>query len=128
MATPAARHLALTCKDMARIERFYTKHFGFTRARVIDLGNGAQIIFIKSGNLYLELFAANGEAPAPPPQNDGYPWAGWRHLAFKVDNVDAKLAEMGADAQIKLGPMSFDSFIQGWRSAWIATASTPSTA
>jgi glyoxylase I family protein len=37
-----------------------------------------------------------------------------------VDNVDAKLAEMGDDARITLGPISFDEFIQGWRTVWVA--------
>jgi glyoxylase I family protein len=37
-----------------------------------------------------------------------------------VDNVDAKLAEMGNDAKITLGPLSFDDVIQGWRTAWVA--------
>jgi glyoxylase I family protein len=43
-----------------------------------------------------------------------------RHLAFKVDNVDAKLAEMGNDVQITLGPLNFDRDIPGWRTVWIA--------
>jgi len=120
MATPpAAHHVALTCMDPIRAERFYTKHFGFRRARVIDLGS-EQIVFIKSGNLYLELFKAKSDAPAPPPRNDGPSWAGWRHLAFKVDDVDALLAAMGSDAMVTLGPLSFDAFIPGWRSAWLA--------
>ena len=29
--------------------------------------------------------------------------------------MDAKLAEMGADAKITAGPMGFDAFIPGWR-------------
>ena len=43
---------------------------------------------------------------------------GW--IAFQVDDVDAKLAAIGADAQVTLGPLSFDDFIPGWRTAWIA--------
>ena len=27
---------------------------------------------------------------------------------------------MGADAQITAGPMDFDAFIPGWRTAWVA--------
>ena len=30
------------------------------------------------------------------------------------------LAAMGADAKITAGPMDFDAFIPGWRSAWVA--------
>ncbi len=43
-----------------------------------------------------------------------------RHIAFKVDNVDAKLAAMGDDARITLGPFSFDDFIPGWRTVWVS--------
>jgi glyoxylase I family protein len=46
-------------------------------------------------------------------------YPGWRHIAFKVDDVDAKLAEMGSDAQVSLGPLSFDDFIPGWRTVWV---------
>jgi glyoxylase I family protein len=37
-----------------------------------------------------------------------------------VDNVEAKLAEMGEDARITLGPLDFDAFIPGWRTVWVA--------
>ncbi len=37
-----------------------------------------------------------------------------------VDDVDAMLADLGAEARITAGPMSFDAFIQGWRAVWIA--------
>ncbi len=114
-----SHHLALTCRDPIAVERFYTRHFGFTRARVIDLGDGAQIVFLKSPGLYLELFRAERESPDAPPTADGYHWPGFRHIAFKVDNVDAKLAEMAADAVPTLGPLDFDAFIPGWRSVWL---------
>jgi len=26
---------------------------------------------------------------------------------------------MGADAQVTLGPLSFDDFIKGWRTVWL---------
>ncbi len=112
-------HVALSCKDPLAIERFYTKHFGFKRARVIPLG-GDQIVFIKSGDTYLELFRAKEQTPIPPAGQDGPWYPGWRHIAFKVDNVEAKLAEMGNDVKITLGPLDFDAFIPGWRTVWIA--------
>jgi len=33
--------------------------------------------------------------------------------------VDGTLAAMGEDADLAFGPMSFDDFISGWRSAWL---------
>jgi len=106
---------------------FYSRYFGFKRARVIPLGDPAdsagprpQIVFIKSGRVYLELFQAVGQAPLPPAGGDGPQYPGLRHLAFKVDDVDAKVAEMGDDARVTLGPLNFDDFIPGWRTVWVA--------
>lgn len=112
-------HVALNCKDISVTEKFYTTHFGFRRARVIPIG-ADQIVFIKSGPVYLELFTAEGAAPGAAPEKDGphYPTS-VRHIAFQVDNVDATLAAMGSDARVTLGPLSFDAFIPGWRTAWV---------
>jgi glyoxylase I family protein len=111
-------HVALASQEPVTTERFYTKHFGFQRARVIPLGP-EQIVFIKSGDMYLELFQAKEARTGQPPVGDG-PWSpGPRHLAFQVDDVDAKLAAMGSDAVISQAPMSFDAFIPGWRTVWV---------
>ena len=114
--------VALTCQDPVTTEKFYTQHFGFKRARVAKLPDGDQIVFIKMGDsaFYLELFQAKEKMPVPPPVNDGPQYPSVRHLAFKVDNVDTKLAEMGEDAKITLGPLNFDDYIPGWRTVWIA--------
>lgn len=120
MAGLVFHHVAISCSDLAASEAFYSKHFGFKRARAIPLGGDNQIVFLKSGDAYLELFNAEGQPPAPPAAGDGPHYVGWRHLAFKVDDVDAKLAEMGSDAKVTLGPMSFDDFIKGWRTVWVA--------
>ena len=113
-------HVALNCQDPAKIEGFYTRHFGFSRARVIPIGDGQQIVFLKSGPAYLELFQASGERPGDALANDGSAAPGVRHLAFRVDDVDAQLAAMGDDAKITLGPLSFDAVIPGWKTAWVA--------
>lgn len=115
----AFHHMAITCKDALAVERFYTRHFGFTRARVIPLGE-TQIIFIKSGDVYLELFQTSEDPPVPKADKDGPAYPGWRHIAFRVDDVDATLAAMGEDARITFGPFSFDDFIPGWRTVWVA--------
>jgi len=115
----AFSHVALNCRDIGTTEKFYTKHFGFRRARVIPLGSD-QIVFLKSGTVYLELFKAAGDAPGAAPEKDGPSSLGsFRHIAFQVDDVDKTLAAMGGDAQVSLGPLSFDGFIPGWRTAWV---------
>lgn len=114
--------LAITCQDPNITEKFYCDHFNFKRARVAKLPDGGQIVFIKMADsgFYLELFKASEANPIAPATNDGYTFPGVRHLAFKVDNVDAKLAEMGDATKITLGPLDFDAWIPGWRTVWIA--------
>lgn len=117
---PGARihHISLTCDDMLAVERFYTKHFDFRRVRVVPLGD-TRIVFLRNQDFLLELFQATQPNPLKPPPNDGYPWAGVRNFSFEVDDVDAKLAAMGEDARLHFGPLGFDDFIPGWRSAWL---------
>jgi glyoxylase I family protein len=117
--TTAFSHVALACVDPLATERFYTTHFGFQRARVVPLGD-KQVVYLKLGDVYLELFPARDKSrPLPRPSEDG-PWfPSLRHLAFQVVDVDAQLSAMGADAVKTLGPLNFDEFIPGWRSVWV---------
>ena len=83
-------HVALSCRDPLASEHFYSSYFGFQRARVISLG-AEQIVFIKSGSTYLELFQSKGEFPHSPFEADGPAYPGLRHIAFQVENVDELL-------------------------------------
>jgi glyoxylase I family protein len=112
-------HTGLTCKDPLATERFYSRYFGFKRVRVVALGEGKQIVFLKNENTYLELFAGEGADPAGTPKADGHGFPGFRHLAFEVPNVDAFAKTLGKDLKVNLGPLSFDSFIKGWKAVWI---------
>ena len=112
-------HVALSCRDPRTTERFYTEQFGFRRARVVPLGE-EQIVFLKQGDVHLELFRAEGAAPTAPAGGDGPHHPGVRHVAFQVEDVDATLRAMGAAARVTLGPLSFDAFIPGWRTVWVA--------
>lgn len=120
MTTLSFAHVALSCKDPIATEQFYSRHFSFRRARVIPTDDG-QIVFIKTdkGDLYLELFPAPDKRPAPAVMKDGPGYPSYRHIAFKVDDVDAKIAEMGDDAKVTFGPFGFDEVIPGWRTVWI---------
>ncbi len=112
-------HVGLTCRDLAATERFYTRFFGFRRARVLDLGEGKQIVFLKNENSYLELFQGDGQDPAGAPKADGHPFPGFRHLAFEVPDVEAFAETLGTELKVNLGPLHFDSFIPGWAAIWI---------
>lgn len=113
-------HVSLTCRNQKLIERFYSKFFGFQRARVVPIGGGNEIVFLKNPQgVYLELFTAESPAPMPPVLGDGPHYPGLRHIAFQVDDVDEKLRELGSEGRVTLGPMSFDEVIPGWKTAWI---------
>jgi len=112
-------HIGMSCKDPILVERFYTTHFGFRRARVYAPGPG-QVVMIKSGTLSLELFPAKSDRPTPAVGGAGPEYPGVRHIAFLVDDLDAKLAAMGSDAKLTLGPLDMGQFIPGMRVAWIA--------
>jgi len=114
-------HVALNCRDQRATEEFYHRWFGFRRARVVPLGEGKEIVFLRHGQVYLELFAADPpasatiEAAADGPALPGVA----RHLAFQTDDLEAFLAKVGQDIPVSLGPLEFDAFIPGWHSVWL---------
>jgi glyoxylase I family protein len=114
-------HVALNCQDQKATEEFYTRWFGFERARVVQLGS-QEIVFLRGGEVLLELFAADDprQPPAAAGQDGPHLRGAVRHLAFQTDDVAAFLARMGGEADISLGPLSFDSYIPGWRSVWLS--------
>lgn len=119
MATPFFSHVGLTCKDPLLVEKFYTKHFNFSRARVYAPGPD-QVVVIKSGPLSFEIFKATEESPIAPPLKDGYGFAGYRHICFQVDNLDEMMAQLGDEAKLMLGPLDMGQFIPGMRVCWMA--------
>lgn len=119
MPDPSLSHISLTCDDPIAVERYYTKHFGFRRARVVDMGQGAQIVFLRGAGTVLELFRADEPKPVAQATGDGYHWSGVRNISFEVDDVDRKIEDMGPDAVVTFGPLGFDAIVPGWRSAWL---------
>ena len=117
--TGPMHHLGLNCNDPIVIERWYAKHFGFERKRVY-LPGPDQVVVIGNGGVALELFPVPDEAQPGHGERDGPTAPGVRHLAFLVDDLDAKLAEIGDDAQVTLGPLDMGGFIEGMRVAWIS--------
>jgi glyoxylase I family protein len=122
MSMQIISHVALACKDPVATEAFYTNYLGFRRVRAFPAGENEQIVFIKMQDcaFYLELFQAREDSPLPTPMHDGPWYPSIRHLAFKVNSVDAKLMEMGQAVQVMQGPMDFDDAIPGWRTVWVS--------
>ncbi len=112
-------HIGLNCADPIVIEEWYSKHFAFERKRVYLPGPG-QVVVIGNGGVALELFPVGGEASPSLDVRDGPTEPGVRHLAFLVDDLDEKLAALGEDAKITLGPLDMSAFIEGMRVVWIS--------
>ncbi|MBU0970371.1 MAG: VOC family protein [Proteobacteria bacterium] len=112
-------HVAVSCKDPVRLERFYTKYFGFKRARVYSPGPD-QVVMIKSGQIYLELFKATQDPLTPPPTDSGPLYPSWKHICFLVDDLDLKLRKLGDAVTITLGPSDMGQFVPGMKVCWIA--------
>lgn len=109
--------MALNCADVRASAEFYGR-FGFTVARAFDLGGGQELLFVKNGDVMLELFPVAGTPGAA--EKDGPADRGTlRHLAFQVESVDDTLARLGDAAPVTLGPLDFDAFVPGWRTAWV---------
>lgn len=118
MARIRFSHLALNCHDPIRIEAFYSRHFGFERARVYDAGEH-EVVMLRLGDCYLELFPAHGERPVLPPAKDGYEFVGMRHFCLEVGDLDALLAAMGPEAVLSLGPLDMGEYVAGMKVAWV---------
>ncbi|MGF1425309.1 VOC family protein [Kitasatospora sp. LaBMicrA B282] len=114
-------HVGLNCRDQRRTEEFYTRWFGFRRARTVPVGEG-EIVFLRNGDAYLELFPAGGEPgePGEVGRADGPGRPGTvRHLAFRTESVADFLAALGDAAEITLGPLDFDDLLPSWRTVWL---------
>lgn len=112
-------HMGINCKDPVGMEKFYTHYFGFKRARVYKPGSD-QIVMIKSGGIYLELFKAGADSPLAPPKKDGYTFPGFRHICFAVEDLDSVLSELGETVKITHGPRDMSKLIDGMKIVWVA--------
>jgi glyoxylase I family protein len=114
-------HVALNCRDQRATEDFYHRWFGFERARVVPLGEGEEIIFLRLGQVYLELFSLDSSVSSPVEgKADGPAFPGVaRHLAFQTDDLESFMDAAGTSIPVSLGPLEFDSFIPGWHSVWL---------
>ena len=122
--------VALVCEHPQLVEEFYRRNFGFQRARVYFAGTANEVVVLKTGTTYLQLFPAFQPRPKeldiPAPIGSPYPggsgagplYSGVRKLAFLVDNIEKQLERMGPDARIT--QTMRPGLIPGSRMVWIA--------
>lgn len=84
-------HVAIIVSDYQRSKAFYTETLGFPILREnFREDRGDWKLDLKFGDGELELFAIPGAPPRP-----SYPEAqGLRHLAFRVEDVEAAVREL----------------------------------
>ncbi len=98
-AEPAApvtivQHIGFNCRDLKKSEAFYTRHFGFKRARVFNRGRKDEFIMLRLGSTCLELFPM----VTPNPEAKGQEQRpGFKHLAFLVPDIKQAVDRLHAD-------------------------------
>ena len=112
------------------VEGFVWEHYGPRVARyferisptynVVKVDLFKYLLIYQAGGVYLELFHSNAQRPAPKVEADGPGYSGFRPFAFRVDDLDAVLGQLGSDAHITLGPLDMSEFIPGMRAVWVA--------
>ena len=99
-------HAAIIVSDYKKSRKFYVETLGFQIIREnYRPSRGDYKLDLKLEGCELELFSASGNPPRP-----SYPEAcGLRHLAFRVDDVDAAIAEL-REKGIETEPVRVDEF------------------
>ncbi len=109
---PAMTHIAYKCKDKSITEAFYTRHFGFERARVFNHGKPREGVLLRLDGVRLELFDAPDEDKA---QSGGEQKVGYLHLAFEVPDIAAAIKGLEADG-VEVEPViECDHLVEGMR-------------
>ena len=101
-------HIAIIGTDYIKTREFYVDKLGF---EVISEHNRPEkndiIINVKQGNLVLEIFIK--EAAPLRPKMPSPEYSGLRHLAFKVDDVEAVLKKFD-ELDIPHEELRYDDF------------------
>lgn len=92
----AVQHIAFVCRNRVALERFYTKHFGFRRARVFNAGEPDEFVMARLGPVCIEFFQASPQAiaqAAKAPRRE----LGFKHVAFEVERLEPVIASLKGD-------------------------------
>ena len=111
----ALHHIALNCINPRGQESFYSRHFGFKRARVFNPGTPGEFVMLRLGGVCIELFPSPARSthpshsshpsysPSPaaspaasPAPNPGEQPVGFKHLAFEVASLEETIRGLKA--------------------------------
>ena len=105
------QHMAFKCKDLKKTEAFYTKHFGFKRARVFNAGKPDEFLLLRLGKVCIELFPTKDTQDL---KQSAQP-LGFQHMAFEVDNIGEAVTKLKADGVRPDDIIDCSSIIAGMR-------------
>ena len=106
MMLQGVHHIALWVSDLSRAKEFYGARLGFTVIRETPRAERGDVILdMRMGDIALELFCGGAHPPRA-----SYPEAlGLRHLAFRVDDMDAAVKAL-REAGIEPEPIRADAY------------------
>jgi len=93
---PALQHIAFVCRNRLAMERFYTKHFGFKRARVFNAGEPGEFVMTRLGSVCIEFFQASPQAIAQAAKTPRVE-IGFKHCAFEVPRLEPVIEGLKRD-------------------------------
>lgn len=108
----ALQHIAFNCRDLEKQEAFYSKHFGFRRARVFNAGKKDEFIMLRLGTVCIELFNTPAEAKN---SSGGVQPVGFSHLALEVEDIQAMVNALEADGIQTEGIIDCSEHLDGLR-------------
>lgn len=85
----SVQHIGLNCKDRAATQAFYERFFGFRCVRRFLKDSPQEFVMMRLNDTCLELFVSGD-----PSQTGGEQPVGFKHLAFEVEDLDAKVREL----------------------------------
>ena len=89
-------HLAISVRDLERSIKFYQEIFGFEEVtRFTKEGWRGEAVVLNLKETHLELFCFE-DAVENKDDLSNFKVLGYKHMAFKVDNIDDKYQELKA--------------------------------
>jgi methylmalonyl-CoA epimerase len=89
-------HVAIVVKDLEATVRFYTRVLGFKEAfREVVYDQGVETVGLEAGRSFVELLLPL-EENSPIARYRGDAPAKLHHTAYRVDDIEGKLAELKA--------------------------------
>jgi len=109
MNLTAVHHVALIASDYAHSKRFYTEILGLTVLAEAYRAerDSYKLDLLVPGGVQLELFSF--PFPLPPARPSRPEACGLRHLAFKVDELDAAVAHLARHG-VECEPARIDEY------------------